>query len=133
MLTPIRQTVALRGGAVTLRAWPASVADAQLHDLLTLTMTLGVLRESLDQMDSTDWRDVTPEVWAAFWRLVQASLTPGQRLPRPLGWADRLRLLNAMWELNDVEDAEKRLTGLTARAVRLSQRSQARMTAPSMN
>lgn len=116
MLIPIRKTVQLSSGAVTLRAWPARVADANLLDLLTLCATLGHLRE--------EWlayrrEDVTDEVWGSFWRLVQASLEAGAVLPKPLTWGDRLALLDVMFELNDVEEAESKMQALTSRAQRL--------------
>ncbi|WP_027459264.1 hypothetical protein [Deinococcus murrayi] len=123
---PIRQLVQLSGGTVTLRAWGAHVADAHLLDLLTLTVTLGQMREGWHE-----WRrgDVEPGVWAAFWRLVHASLD-GCPLPERLTWGDRLALLAAMWDLNDLEDADPKLTALTRRAQRMLTRlSQGRATA----
>lgn len=120
MLIPIRQAVALSHGHVTLRAWPATVADAHLLELLTLSATLGQVRE---EWQAFRREDVTQEVWGAFWRLVQASLEPGCTLPSPLTWHDRLTLLTAMWELNDVEDAEGKLTALGNRAARLLRRA----------
>ena len=122
MLFPIRQNVRLSGGTVTLRAWPATVADAHLSDLLTLTVTLGTLR---DEWANFQRGDLEPGVWAAFWQLAHASLEAGSALPRPLTWNDRLELLTSMWELNDVEASEKRLAGLTARAHQALRRRQA--------
>lgn len=131
MLLPVRQTVHLSGGAVTLRAWGAHVADGYLLDLLTLTATLGVLRDEWQE-----WRrgDVERPVWAAFWRLVHASLD-GCTLPERVTWGDRLALLDAMWQLNDLEAAEGKLTALTQRArrmlARLSQGQTSGQTTPS--
>ena len=115
-MLPIRQSIRHSAGSVTLRAWPETVAEAHLADLLTFTATLGALRE--------DWHEFAREdmesgVWAAFWRLVQASLERGAALPRPLTWDDRLTLLTAMWDLNSLEDAEGKLTALTQRAARM--------------
>lgn len=129
-MLPIRQTLQLKAGVVTLRAWPASVADGHLLELLTLTGTLGTLHEAAGQYRRGD---VEPGIWAAFWRLVRASLEPGQELPQPLTWGDRITLLNAMYELNDIEDTEGKWRGLTEGAARLLKRvhhRQARQTAP---
>lgn len=123
MLIPIRQTVQLSSGHVTLRAWPASTADGHLLDLLTLTATLGHLR---DEWQAYRREDVTPEVWGAFWRLVNASLEAGSELPKPLSWPDRLALLMAMWELNDVEEAEGKIKALSLRVAKLRQRARTR-------
>lgn len=120
MLIPIRKTVQLSGGAVTLRAWPVRVADANLLDLLTLSATLGHLRE---EWPAYRREDVTDNVWGSFWRLVQASLESGAELPRPTSWLDRLTLLEAMFELNDVEEAESKMQSLTSRAQRLLNRT----------
>ena len=60
---PIRQTVTLTGGSVTLHAWGADVADAHLFDLLTFTSTLSVIRENWEDIDR---QDVQPEVWGTF-------------------------------------------------------------------
>lgn len=127
MLAPIRQTVTLSGGSVTLRAWGVHVCDALLLDLLTLTATLGVLRDEWHE-----WRrgDVERPVWAAFWRLVHASLD-GCTLPERVTWGDRLALLDAMWQLNDLEAAEGKLTALTQRARRMLARLSQGQTTPS--
>lgn len=118
-MLPIRQTVRLSAGVVTLRAWPASVVDGYLLDLLTLTATLGSLREA-----GQDFRrgDVEPGIWAAFWRLAHASVELGQALPQTLTWQDRLTLLNAMYELNDIEATEGKWSGLMERTSRLLRR-----------
>lgn len=128
MLYPIRKNVRLSGGTVTLRAWPATVADAHLSDLLTLTVTLGALR---DEWQAFHRGDLEPGVWAAFWRLVHASLEAGSALPRPLTWNDRLELLTAMWELNDVEETAGKLMALTQRSAQLLTRIQGQTTPPS--
>lgn len=120
MLIPIRKTVQLSGGAVTLRAWPATVADAHLLDLLTLCATLGQMREEWQEFTPGD---VEPQLWPAFWRLAEASLEAGSRYPAPLSWLDCLTVLNAMWELNDMEEAEGKLKALSSRAVRLLKRT----------
>lgn len=119
MLIPIRKTVQLSGGAVTLRAWPATVADAYLLDLLTLSATLGQMRE--------EWQDFTPgdmepRIWPAFWRLAEASVETGSSYPLPLSWLDCLTVLEALWELNDMEAAEGKLTALSSRALNLLRR-----------
>lgn len=125
---PIYQTVRLSRGHVTLRAWSATNAPGHLLDLLTLTATLGHIRE---EWQAYDRRDISPEVWGAFWRLVKAS-TGGEdapSLPSPITLADRFRLLEAMWELNDVEEIEGKLTALAQRAARMLDRlSQGQMT-----
>lgn len=118
-MLPIRTTLALSGGRVTLRAWPASVGDARLLDLLTLTATLGAL---LEAPDSYHHGDVEPGVWAALWRLVDASLEEGERLPAPLTWGDTLSLMAALYDLNDVAEAEGKLRGLMERSSRLLER-----------
>ncbi|MVN86908.1 hypothetical protein GO986_09035 [Deinococcus sp. HMF7620] len=111
-MLPVRRVVPLTGGMVTLHAWPATVAEGHLHDLLAFTQTLGALREDWQELA---YDDVEPAVWGMFWRLVQASLR-GQALPRPVSWADRVELVGAMWELNDLEAAEGKLTALLQRA-----------------
>lgn len=126
-MLPVRQTVQLSGGAVVVRAWPARIADAHLHDLLTLTATLAHLRESWHEMQR---QDVTPEVWAAFWRLAHASLEQGSVLPKALTWGDRLELLSAMYDLNGLEEAEGKLTALEMRAATMLSRLQGRTTPP---
>lgn len=133
MLLPVRDTIQLSGGSVTLRAWPATLADAHLMDLLTLTATLTHLQ---DQWEDYQRRDIEPPIWAAYWRLVHASLEPGSTLPERLTWRDRLALLTAMWELNSLEDAEGKLTALRSHATRLMARiqsAQGRTTPPSMS
>ncbi|MFK7601888.1 hypothetical protein ACI3L1_06715 [Deinococcus sp. SM5_A1] len=127
MLFPIRQNVRLSGGTVTLRAWSCSVADSYLSDMLTLTVTLGTLR---DEWHAFKRGDLEPGVWASFWRLVHASLEAGSALPQPLNWNDHLELLTAMWELNDVEEAAGKLMALTQRSARLLTRIQGQTTAP---
>ena len=111
-MLPIREIVDLSTGAVTLRAWGANVADAHLIDLLKITATLAALREHWQ-----DFRreDIERELWPAYWRLVQASLD-GCTLPGNLNWNDRLLLLDAMWQLNDVEASEGKLMALEQRA-----------------
>ncbi|EYB67021.1 hypothetical protein DEIPH_ctg052orf0016 [Deinococcus phoenicis] len=115
---------------MVLRAWPATVADAHLTDLLTVTATLGAMREEWPEFQR---EDVELEVWAAFRRLVRHSLEAGSVLPRPLTWADRLSLLDAMFVLNDIEEAEGKLQALGQRAARLLTRIRGRMTAHSTN
>lgn len=131
-MLPIRQTVALSGGHVTLQAWGANVADGYLIDLLGLIATLGEIRAQIQADDPAySWEDlrrsdVERNVWAAFWRLVHASLDHGSTLPARLSWADRLTLLDAMYELNDLEATEGKWTGLMNRATRTLQRMQER-------
>ncbi|WP_291428504.1 hypothetical protein [Deinococcus sp.] len=125
---PIRQTVTLTGGSVTLHAWGAEVADAHLFDLLTFTSTFALVRENWEEIDR---QDVQPEAWGTFWRLAHASLR-GQELPRPVTWADRLTLLTAMWDLNDPPELESKLDALSRRASsRLAQLTQGHPTTPS--
>ena len=125
---PIRQTVTLTGGSVTLHAWGADMADAHLFDLLTFTSTLSIIRENWEDIDR---RDVQPEVWGTFWRLINASLR-GQELPRPVTWADRLTLLATLWDLNDPQELESKLDALSRRASnRLAQLTQGHPTPPS--
>lgn len=121
MLIPIRQAVRLSGGNVILRAWSARGADANLLDLLTLCATLSHLRE---EWQAFRREDVMPEVWGAFWRLVHASLEQGSTLPDRLTWNDRLTLLTAMLELNDIEEAESKLKALSQRVGKLLRRTQ---------
>ena len=128
-MLPIRQTVRLTSGSVTLRAWPERVAEAHLTDLLTLTATLGALREGWHEFDPGD---VEERVWGAFWRLLEASIERGSSLPRPLAWNDYLTVLTALWDLNDVEEAEGKLNALAQRAARMMDRlSQGLQTSPS--
>lgn len=126
MLIPIRKIVTLSRGRVTLHAWPATVADSHLLDLLTLTATLTHVRQEWQAFSRAD---ITSDVWGSFWRLVHVSLQ-GQALPRPVTFADRIALLDAMWELNEVDEAEPKLAGLLERSNRLTQRlrQQARTT-----
>ena len=116
-MLPIRQTVRLSTGHVTLHAWPAATEQGYLLDLLTLTAHLGVLHEA-----EGDWQpeDVEPAIWRAFWRLLDASLP--ERPSGALTWADILSLLEAMWSLNDVGEQSKKLTGLMGRASNLLER-----------
>lgn len=108
----ITQTVRLTGGTVVLRAWGAHVVDAYLLDLLTLTATLGMMREQWQEFTGGD---VEPQIWASFHRLVDASLD-GTPLPAPLSWADVLNILTVLWELNDLDAAEGKLAALRNRA-----------------
>lgn len=123
MLTPIRQTVTLTGGAVTLRAWGADVADGHLWELLTFSATLAGAREEWHTLSR---QDIDAGAWAAFWRLVHLSLVDGSKLPDKLTWNDRLKLLDALWTLNDVEDAEGKVQALSQRTKSLLQRMQAK-------
>jgi hypothetical protein len=123
-MLPIRQHVLLSGGSVTLKAWGADTIDARLTDLLTLTATLGLMREQWQEFKRGD---VEPEVWASFWRLVAASLHDCT-LPQRLTWDDRLTLLTTLWELNHMEAAEGKLNAISARAARLMAKFQGQMT-----
>ena len=111
-LTPGYKTLTLTSGTVALRGWDDRVADAYLLDLLVLTNTLTHIRTEWAQYRAAD---VERNVWPAFWRLVNASLD-GTPLPHRVTWADRLRLLDALWELNDLEDSDPKLTALEQRA-----------------
>lgn len=117
----LSQSVRLSGGSVTLRAWGAHVADAYLLDLLTVTATLGAMRE---EWAAFRRQDIEQAVWGPYWRLVHASLDDCT-LPASVTWGDRLLLLDAMWQLNDQEENEKRLLGLTQRASAATLRRQA--------
>lgn len=104
--------VALSGGTVVLREWGDHVMDAHLHDLLTFTVTLGAIREEWGRYKRTD---LDSDIWDAFWRLVRASLD-GCELPKRLTWDDRHALLEAMWELNQGDQIEKRWEALSLKA-----------------
>ena len=113
-MNPITLTVPLALGSVTLRAWGAHQTDALTLDLMTVTATLGELRGGA-------YPDATPamveqHVWQAFFRLLRLSLD-GIPLPETT-FTERVRLLEALWELNDLEAAEGKLTGLGKRAQR---------------
>lgn len=123
MLKPIRQTVTLTGGSVTLRAWGADVADGHLWELLTFSATLAGAREEWHTLTR---QDIDAGAWSAFWRLVHLSLVDGSKLPERLTWGDRLSLLDALWQLNDVEGAEGKLTALSQRTKSLLTRMQAK-------
>ena len=116
MSTPGYLTVRLSRGSVALRGWEDRAADAYLYDLLILTNTLTLIRHEWSAYRA---EDVTEEVWAAFWRLVNASLD-GTPLPDRLTWNDRLLLWEAMWSLNPLEDTGPKLTALSERAARLT-------------
>lgn len=77
-MLPIRQTVRLSSGSVTLRAWGESVAEAHLTDLLTLTATLGAMREAWHEFDRTD---AEPGVWGRV--LAARTCQPGARQRAP--------------------------------------------------
>ena len=131
-MQPIHLTVPLSRGSVTLRAWGAHQTDALTLDLMTVTGTLGELRGG-------EYPDATPQmveqhIWQAFFRLVRLSLD-GIPLPQTT-FMDRLLLLEAMWELNDVEVALGKLKGLSERAQQAMSRhlatlTQAHQTTPS--
>lgn len=128
MLFIVRKNVRLSAGTVTLRAWGATVADSYLSDLLTLTVTLGALR---DELPALKRGDLEPNVWASFWRLARASLELGSELPQPMNWNDRLLILETLFELNDVEETAGKLVALTQRSARLLTRIQGQTTPPS--
>lgn len=119
-MLPIRTTLQLSRGSVTLRAWGADVADAHLIDLMTLTATLGTLRAEWEEFRATD---IQQDIWAAFWRLVDAAVEPGSRMPR-LSWGDRLIVLQALYDLNPLEEADENLGKLLA----LAEQTAAQMT-----
>lgn len=127
-MLPIRQTLRLTQGTVVLRAWPATVADAHLTDLLTLTLTLGSIREEWGNFQADD---LDAGVWAAFWKLARLSLEPGSLLPPSLSWHDRLVVLTAMWDLNDLEEAEGKAAALSQRATTLLEKTRGLTTRPS--
>lgn len=118
-MIPVRQHLLLSEGSVTLKAWGADTIDARLTDLLTLTATLGLMREQWQEFRR---QDVEPDVWASFWRLVQASLHDCTLPPR-LTWDDRLTLIESMWSLNHMEAAEGKLTAISGRAARLMEQT----------
>ncbi|AFD25903.1 hypothetical protein [Deinococcus gobiensis] len=125
----IRRTIVLSTGPVTLCAWGAGAADGHLIDLFTLTATLGELRREALAYEADA---VEPQVWAAFWRLTAASVARGSALAGPLPWPDVLAVLDTLWDLNDVEEAEGKLGGLTRRLEQARAR-QAPQTTPSTN
>lgn len=127
-MKPIRKTLRLTGGTVVLRAWGAHVIEAYTLDLLTLTATLGLMREDWPEYTRPD---IEPDVWGAFWRLVHASLD-GTALPARITWQDRLDLLTALWDLNDLEPTQGKLQALSARAAAMLTRAQGHPT-PTMN
>lgn len=126
-MNPIRQTTVLSTGPVMFCAWGAGTADGHLIDLFTLTATLGELRAEALAYEAAD---VEPAVWAAFWRLVRASTAPGYALKGPLTWSDVLTVLETLWELNDVEEAEGKLQGLTRRLEQFRTRQAAKTPRP---
>lgn len=128
-MLPIRKTVRLTGGHVTLRAWPAPSGGGYLLDLLNLTVALKAMQDAREQFEH---EDVEPHIWAAVDRLTRASLEQGQILPLPLSWGDYLSLLDAMFELNDIEEAEGKWNRLMERTARLLTQAhhQAPQTAP---
>lgn len=132
-MLPIRLVVPLEHGSVTLKAWGAHVADAHLLDLMKVGTVLATLRDTWTEFRPCDLEE---HVWPSFWALVKASLDDCT-LPPDLTWNDRLLLLEAMWELNGVEESEGKLKALnlkvSAALMRLSQKIQGQMTALSMN
>lgn len=126
-MLPIRRTLVLSTGPVTLCAWGAGTSDGHLVDLFTLTATLGELRREALAYEADA---VEPQVWAAFWRLTAASVAPGNTLAGPLTWTDVLAVLEALWELNDVEEAESKVAGLTRRLEQVRQRQARKPPAP---
>lgn len=131
-MNTITLTVPLARGSVSLRAWGAHQTDALTLDLMTVTASLGELRGG-------EYPDATPDmieshIWQAFFRLLRLSLD-GTPIPKT-SFAERMRLLEAMWVLNDMEAAEGKLNGLILRAElamarRLSLLGQAHPTPPS--
>lgn len=113
MLIQARRTVVTSKGTLTLQAWDSRTADAYLLDLLAVQSVLDAARDDWHNMRT---RDVEKHVWDAFWRLVRASLVPGSEIPGGLGWRDRVSILTAMWELNDVQEVVGELNALRVRA-----------------
>ena len=115
MLIRARKTVLTSQGTLTLQGWDSYVADARLLDLLAVQAVLEQAREEWPTMRRTD---VEQPVWDAFWRLVHASLVPGERIPGGLNFRDRVAILSALWDLNDIEATEGELRALRERMIR---------------
>ena len=131
MMHPTTRTLTLSGGTVTLRALGAHVLDAYTIDLITIGMTFRLVREHAGELT----RDaLEPGVWGAFWRVIHASLD-GTPLPERLTWGDRMRLLEGVWDLNDLEVADPKLEALTTKAARKVEATLTRqgLTTPGMN
>ena len=125
-MQPISMTVVLSHGNVSLRAWGAHLTDALTLDLLTVTATLGELREGGWQGVSK--ADIEQTVWGPFWRLVHLALEQGAVLPARITWGDRLALLETLWRLNSLEEAEGKLQGLSQRVQRAMARRMNQLT-----
>ena len=112
MERPTFLSVPLRRGTVVLREWSMQTVDAHLRDILNFSDIVGPLRD-----DWTDFRpgDLEEDLWESFWRLVRASLVEGSELPVRITWLDRLTLAEAMWALNDLDEAAGKRKALTER------------------
>lgn len=119
-MLPIRMNINLSGGSVTLTAWGADVLDSRLRDLALLT-------EAFTPEMRVHWQefkqgDVEAHLWPAFWRLANSALPQGETWPSKLSWTDRLVVLDALWELNDLEVAAGKLKALAERQASLMKR-----------
>ncbi len=144
-MRPLRQTLQLSQGAVTLEMWSAVIQEANFMDILRLVAVLiAFYEENHDDRDEHGepqpgrWlafkkTDVSKPVWDAFWRLVRASLVPGSELPQHLSFGDRLALLEGIRALNDLSEARKKLLALvegTQQTLLLMTSMQGQTTAP---
>jgi hypothetical protein len=119
-MLPVRMNVNLSGGSVTLTAWGAEVLDSRLRDLALLTEAFTPeMRSAWGQFKAGD---IEAHLWPAFWRLANSALPKGETWPARLSWTDRLTVLNALWELNDLEEAEVKLKALAVRQAALMKR-----------
>lgn len=153
-MRPLRQTLTLSQGTVTLEMWSATTQEANFMDILRIVaVLLAFYDEDHDDVDGSgtpqpgrwlDFKktDVNKPVWDAFWRLIRASLTPGSELPRHMSFGDRLTLLESIRTLNDLSDARKKLLALSAgmqetllvmEAVNLNSPTQGQTTTPLTN
>lgn len=125
MLIKARQTVITSRGTLTLQAWDSRTAEAHLLDLLAVQ---AVFEQARGEWEELRKRDVEQSVWDAFWRLVRASLVPGEEIPGGLTWRDRISILSALWSLNDVEEIEGELNALRDRMIQRMDRISRRAT-----
>lgn len=84
--------------------------------MMRVSATFQIARQDWQAMEKQDF---TQDVWDAFWQLVNASLVPGSKLPKGgVTLADRWALLEAMWSLNDLDEAEGKAAALETRMTR---------------
>lgn len=132
MMKPIRVVVQLSSGTVTLQAWGEDVAEMHAVDILRISSTL---LHAAEEWEEYERGDIDARLWASFWRVVNASLYRCD-LPRPVSWGDRLTLLLALMDLNDMgEPDDPKWIALRERTLReiARQLPQGLTTAPGMN